>query len=251
MNEARDTAGPTLAIDLEDVWFRFDGSPPVLEAVGLQVPAREFLGVVGPNAGGKSTLLKVILGLYEPYRGRVRVLGDSPRRARGRIGYVPQYATFSREFPTDVMHAVLMGRLGMGGRWGRYTVADRAAAEKAMEETEVADLANRHIDTLSGGQLQRVLVARALACDPQLLLLDEPTSNIDQRVETDIFDYLKAFNERMTIVVVSHDIGFISRYVDRVACLNRTLVCHDTADIDGKTIQELYGADVQMVAHHH
>jgi zinc transport system ATP-binding protein len=181
----------------------------------------------------------------------VEVLGTTPGQARARIGYVPQYPTFSREFPTDVLHAVLMGRLGLGGSWRGYSTADRGAALRAMEETEVADLAGRHINTLSGGQLQRVLVARALACDPQLLLLDEPTSNIDQRVETDIFDYLKTFNQRMTIVVVSHDIGFISRYVDRVACLNRTLICHDTADIDGKTIQELYGADVQMVAHRH
>lgn len=245
------SSDPPLAIELEDVWFRFDTRPPVLEAINLRVPEKEFLGVVGPNAGGKSTLLKIILGLYEPWSGRVRVLGDEPEAARGRIGYVPQYPTFSREFPTDVLHAVLMGRLGTGDRWRGYTRADHDSARRAMDETEVADLAGRQINTLSGGQLQRVLVARALACDPQLLLLDEPTSNIDQRVETDIFDYLKTFIQRMTIVVVSHDIGFISRYVDRVACLNRTLICHDTADIDGKTIQELYGADVQMVAHRH
>lgn len=248
MNDSRDSS---IVIELDDVFYRFNGGHTVLEAINLEVPAKEFIGVVGPNAGGKSTLLKIILGLYHPYRGRVRVLGDTPQRARGRIGYVPQYPTFSREFPTDVMHAVLMGRLGIGGRWGGYTKADFAGALQAMEETEVADLAGRHINTLSGGQMQRVLVARALACDPQILLLDEPTSNIDQRVETDIFDYLKTFNQRMTIVVVSHDIGFISRYVDRVACLNKTLICHDTADIDGKTIQELYGTDVQMVAHHH
>lgn len=239
------------AIDLEDVWFRFDGGPTVLESVTLQIPDREFIGVVGPNAGGKSTLLKVILGLYQPFRGRVRVLGDTPARARSRIGYVPQYPTFSRDFPTDVMHAVLMGRLGTGRRFGGYTEADRAAARRAMQETEISSLADRHINTLSGGQLQRVLVARALVCEPRILLLDEPTSNIDQRVETDIFEYLKEFNRRMTIVVVSHDIAFISRYVQRVACLNRTLICHDTADIDGRTIQDLYGSDVQMVAHRH
>jgi len=239
------------AIDLQDVWFRFDGGPLVLEGVTLRIPDREFIGVVGPNAGGKSTLLKVILGLYQPFRGRVQVLGDTPARARSRIGYVPQYPTFSRDFPTDVTHAVLMGRLGMGGRFGGYTEADRAVARRAMEETEIASLADRHLNTLSGGQLQRVLVARALVCEPRILLLDEPTSNIDQRVETDIFDYLKEFNRRMTIVVVSHDIAFISRYVQRVACLNRTLICHDTADIDGRTIQDLYGSDVQMVAHRH
>lgn len=246
-----ETPAAETVIDLEDVWYRFDGGPPVLQGVNLRVPDKEFIGVVGPNAGGKSTLLKVLLGLYHPYRGRVRVLGTFPSRARRRIGYVPQYPTFSREFPTDVLHAVLMGRLGMTRGFGRYSEADRARAREAMMETEIEPLAGRQISTLSGGQLQRVLVARALVCEPRILLLDEPTSNIDQRVETDIFDYLREFNRRMTIVVVSHDIGFISRYVDRVACLNKTLICHDTADIDGRTIQELYGADVQMVAHQH
>lgn len=246
-----ETPAAETVIDLEDVWYRFDGGPPVLQGVSLRVPDKEFIGVVGPNAGGKSTLLKVLLGLYLPYQGRVRVLGTSPSRARRRIGYVPQYPTFSREFPTDVLHAVLMGRLGMTRGFGRYSEADRARARDAMMETEIESLAGRQISTLSGGQLQRVLVARALVCEPRILLLDEPTSNIDQRVETDIFDYLREFNRRMTIVVVSHDIGFISRYVDRVACLNKTLICHDTADIDGRTIQELYGADVQMVAHQH
>lgn len=246
-----ETPAAETVIDLEDVWYRFDGGPPVLQGVSLRVPDKEFIGVVGPNAGGKSTLLKVLLGLYHPYQGRVRVLGTSPSRARRRIGYVPQYPTFSREFPTDVLHAVLMGRLGMTRGFGRYSEADRARARNAMMETEIESLAGRQISTLSGGQLQRVLVARALVCEPRILLLDEPTSNIDQRVETDIFDYLREFNRRMTIVVVSHDIGFISRYVDQVACLNKTLICHDTADIDGRTIQELYGADVQMVAHQH
>lgn len=248
MSEAPDTG---TVIDLQDVWYRYETGPAVLEGVNLRVPDGEFLGVVGPNAGGKSTLLKIILGVYQPFRGRVTVLGDTPRRARRRIGYVPQYPTFSREFPTDVMHAVLMGRLGLARGLGGYSETDRARAREAMAETEIASLADRNINTLSGGQLQRVLVARALVCEPRILLLDEPTSNIDQRVETDIFDFLREFNKRMTIVVVSHDIGFISRYVQRVACLNKTLICHDTADIDGKTIQQLYDTDVQMVAHRH
>jgi zinc transport system ATP-binding protein len=123
--------------------------------------------------------------------------------------------------------------------------------EQAMIETEIQHLALRRLNTLSGGQLQRVMVARALVCQPELLLLDEPTSNIDARIESEIFDLLKQLNERMTIVVVSHDIGFISGFVDRVACLNRTLVCHKTEAVDGKTVQELYGSDIHMVAHHH
>lgn len=244
-----DTPPGATVIELEDVCYHYAAAAPVLEALNLEIREREFIGVVGPNAGGKSTLLKLMLGLYRPSRGRVRVLGESPARSRQRVGYVPQHPTFARDFPTDVQRAVLMGRLGVTPALGGYTAVDREHARQAMAETGIEPLARRRLDTLSGGQLQRVLVARALVCEPRILLLDEPTSNIDQRVESDIFDYLREFNRRMTIVVVSHDIGFISHYVSRVACLNRTLVCHDTADIDGRTIQELYGGDVHMVAH--
>ncbi len=237
-------------MSLEEVSFSY-GGPRVLEGASLEVERGEFLGIVGPNAGGKSTLLKIILGLLEPQAGRVRVLGCAPHEARRDIGYVPQYPPFSREFPITVEQVVLMGRLGRGRSWGGYSRQDRAIVRRVMLEAEVADLAKRTIETLSGGQLQRVLVARSLASEPQLLILDEPTANIDQRVESDIFDLLKELNKRMTILVVSHDVAFISTYVRRVACLNRTLICHRTEDIDGRTIQELYGEDVRMVAHVH
>jgi zinc transport system ATP-binding protein len=223
----------------------------VLEGISLDILDGEFLGVVGPNAGGKSTLLKLILGLQEPVSGQVRVMNKPPRESRRQIGYVPQYPAFNRDFPITVEDTVLMGRLGDTGFLGGYRRQDREIAQRVMGETEVADLAGRQLSTLSGGQLQRVLVARALACQPRILILDEPTANIDMRVETDIFDLLKQLNRRMTIVVVSHDVGFISRYVDRVACLNRTLLCHHTAEISGKVISELYGSDVRMVEHAH
>lgn len=237
-------------IDIRDVSYAYDG-PPVLTGVTLQVPAGEFLGIVGPNAGGKSTLLKLMLGLIEPSAGQVRVLDRSPIKSRRQLGYVPQYPAFARDFPITVEQVVLMGRLGTGRWFGGYSASDKVIARRAMAETEVDHLASRHIQHLSGGQLQRVLVARALAAEPQILLLDEPTANIDQRMESDIFDLLRGLNDRMTILVVSHDVAFISGYVQRVACLNRTLVCHDTAAIDGETIQNLYGEDVRMVAHHH
>jgi zinc transport system ATP-binding protein len=150
-----------------------------------------------------------------------------------------------------VEQVVSMGRLGYGSLFGGLSSRDRDIVRRAMDETEVADLATRQIGTLSGGQLQRVLMARALACEPKILILDEPTANIDMRVETDIFDLLRSLNQRMTILVVSHDVGFISGYVDRVACLNRTLMCHHTATIDGETIRELYDSDVRMVEHVH
>ena len=144
---------------------------------------------------------------------------------------------------------MLLGRLGLAPVLGGYSRADREAAERAMRELEVLEFRNRPPSVLSGGELQRALIARALAAEPQLLLPDEPTANVDLRVEKDIFDLLKQLNARATIVVVSHDIGFISRYVTRVACLNRTLVCHTTAEITGEVITELYGRPVYMVRH--
>jgi zinc transport system ATP-binding protein len=249
----------TAAVDIQDLSFSY-AAAPVLEGVDLRVASGEFLGIVGPNAGGKSTLLKLILGLLKPRRGRVRVLGEPPRRARRRIGYVPQYPGFSRDFPISVEEVVLMGRFGLSGsgkggllglRLGRWRRMDRDAAAAALREVEAADLSGRQIGTLSGGQMQRVLLARALAAEPELLILDEPTANIDQRIEGEIFELLAALNRRLTILVVSHDIAFISSYVTRVACLNRTLVCHTTDAIDGQTIRALYGEEVRHIHHDH
>ncbi len=242
------SSGP--AVRLEDVTFAY-GGPPVLEHVELSVPEGEFLGLVGPNGGGKSTLLKIILGLLEPANGRVTVLGKRPRRSRRAVGYVPQYPAFARDFPISVRDTVALGRLGQSRALGGFGTRDRAVAQQAMKETDVLDLAYRRLGTLSGGQLQRVLIARALACEPRILILDEPTSSIDLRVESDIFGLLKRFAGRLTIIVVSHDIGFISQYVTRVACLNRTLMCHQTDAISGKTIEALYGAPVRMIHHVH
>ncbi|HIJ22093.1 MAG: metal ABC transporter ATP-binding protein [Gammaproteobacteria bacterium] len=245
-------------ISLRGVSFSYH-TLPVLEQIDLDIMEGEFLGIVGPNAGGKSTLLKLMLGELEPHQGRVEVFAQRPHKNRNRIGYVPQYPNFSKSFPITVEQVVLMGRLGLHPQqsWlsqlipGRYTAADYEAAQKALHEVEAGSLAQRQIGSLSGGQLQRVLLARALAGTPEVLILDEPTANIDQRLEGDIFDLLRQFNQRMTILVVSHDIAFISSYVTRVACINRTLVCHNTDKIDGSMIQALYGEDVRMVHHHH
>jgi len=241
-------------ISTKDMSFSY-GESLVLDSINIDVFAGEFLGIVGPNAGGKSTLLKLMLGLLEPTQGSISVYGRDPVKSRNLIGYVPQYPAFSRDFPITVQDAVLMGRLGQCGgilkSIGWYKKRDYEIATNSMREMEIINLKDLQLSTLSGGQLQRVLLARALASEPEILMLDEPTANVDMRLETDIFDLLKQLNERMTIMVVSHDIGFISSYVTRVACVNETLLCHDTASIDGQMINDLYHSDVHMVEHNH
>ncbi|MBB5018669.1 zinc transport system ATP-binding protein [Chitinivorax tropicus] len=240
----------TPAISAQDVCFQY-GASTVLDKVCLDIHERDFIGIVGPNGGGKSTLLKMMLGLLQPDTGTISVLGQTPARAAQQIGYVPQYAGFARDFPITVEHVVLQGRLKPQRWFQRFNASDRRIAEQAMQETDVYTLRKRAVDALSGGQLQRVMIARALATEPKLLLLDEPTASIDMRAEKNIFDLLKQLNERLTIVVVSHDIGFISDYVNRIACLNRELICHDTAAIDAATLERIYGKHVHAIAHHH
>ncbi len=235
---------------MEGVSFSYDGMP-VLEDVDLEVSELDFMSVVGPNAGGKTTLLKLILGLLRPDRGRIRVFGDAPAKARPRIGYMAQQSSFDFLFPVSVMDVVLMGRLGHGGRGVFYTRRDREAAEGALERVELKELRDRPFSKLSGGQRQRVLLARALASEPDLLLLDEPTANVDAAIETELFEILYELNRRMTIILVTHDLGFVSGYVKRVACVNRRLVVHPTSAITGEMIHELYGGDMRLIRHDH
>lgn len=259
---------PPSVVQLRNVDFAYDDLQ-ILRNIDLEIREGEFLGIVGPNAGGKSTLLKLILGLLEPQRGEIRVLGKRPGRISPAVGYVPQHPSFSRDFPISVEQVVELGLLGSGGGDGsrgaskrktgllqallpqRISGDQREAIHQALCEVEACSLAKRQIGSLSGGQLQRVLLARALVSQPEILILDEPTANIDQRLESEIFDLLKKLNQRMTILVVSHDIAFISDYVSRVACINQTLVCHHTDAIDGDVIQDLYGEHVRMIAHSH
>ncbi|MCP4697310.1 MAG: metal ABC transporter ATP-binding protein [Gammaproteobacteria bacterium] len=238
-------------IMLEKICFSYEGLA-VLKQVDLAVERGAFVGLAGPNGGGKSTLLKIILGLLRPQSGRVTIFGRPPREAQVSIGYVPQFAMFARDFPISVKDAVLLGRLGKTNRTlgYRYSLQDRDVATQAMQETGIADIQDRPLGSLSGGQLQRALIARALACQPEILMLDEPTSNIDMRAEEDIFDLLKQINTRMTILTVSHDIGFISRYVTQMACLNQTLLCHQTGSLSEKTIEELYQRPVHAIHHY-
>lgn len=223
----------------------------VLENINLSIEEEEFFGLIGPNAAGKSTLLRLMLGTLKPNKGQITVLGKPVGEANNKIGYVPQTPSFPGNFPITVLDVVLLGRIGISRSIGGFSARDRDIARDALRVVELEKLAGEAIKTLSGGQVQRMLIARALACEPQILVLDEPTANIDIQAEENIFALLKQYNEHMTIIVVSHDIAFISGYVSRVGCLNKTLVCHETEAVSGKTIEELYGAAVKMIDHSH
>ena len=239
------------AIEFDRLSFSYGGPVSVLQDVTFAVAERDFACVIGPNGGGKTTLLKLILGLLRPGSGAVRVLGGAPHEARRRIGYMPQHTQLDPQFPVDVLDVVLMGRLGQGHGLGPFGRRDREIAARALREVGIHDLRSRPFSALSGGQRQRVLIARALACEPDLLLLDEPTSNLDIGVQDDFHQLLHEMNKRLTLLIVSHDVGFVSRFVKTVICVNRRVVVHSTESLTGDAIREIYGRDMDMVLHSH
>lgn len=247
----------TPAIELTDVVFSYGGgaAEPALEDVSLVVERGEYLVLLGPNGGGKSTLLKLILGLETPARGTVSVLGMRPEAARGRVGYLPQeHQGTMRRAPVTVQENVLLGRPGAGG-WGfRHTAADREAAERALRRVGLWDLRERLMPELSGGQRQRACIARALAGEPELLLLDEPLASVDVGARESLFAFLESMAGVVTMVMVSHDVSVISRSVSSVACVNRTLHHHPKPEITMDMARMLYGCEdddcpVELVAH--
>jgi len=240
----------SVIVDLKNISFSYQYHK-VLEDVSLQLRKGDFAALIGPNGGGKTTLIKIILGLLKPNSGTAKIFGQEGDKNQNNIAYVPQFANFRRDFPITVNETVLHGCLGNSRLWGMFSAQERKNAEQAMQETYTWEYRNNPISDLSGGQLQRVLVARALAGQPQLLLLDEPTANIDERSEKDIFDLFRDLNKRMTIMVISHDIAFVSEYVNAVFCLNKTLLNHDAKPVDNSTIQQLYGEHISEVHHSH
>ena len=235
-------------VRLEDVWAFYDHLP-VLEEINLSIQKSDFVGIIGPNGGGKTTLLKVILGLIETSKGRVTVLGGPPKKNRRFVGYVPQHSRFDPTFPVNVRDVVLMGRLGRSGRFRGYNEEDERITTEALEIVEMFGLKNRHVGALSEGQKQRLFIARALVAEPKLLLLDEPSTSVDKRMETGLYELLDELRRKITIILVSHDIGAISIHVDKIACLNRRLFYHGSKEISAETLEKVYHCPVDMIAH--
>ena len=254
---------PSPIIEIDSCDFAYQFSDPVLQDVNLRVDEREFASIIGPNGGGKTTLVRLILGLLSPQRGSVKLFGGEPAETRLHAGYVPQQVQSDRLFPISVLDVAMTGRLGIPlakeTAWTdrirralfRYTRADAAAARAALEKMGLAGFEHRAFGDLSGGERQRCLIARAIASHPKLLILDEPTNNMDPQGTELLYALLEEVNRQTAVLIVSHDLGVVSRYVRSVICVNRKVVVHPTSALNGTAIRELYGSDQHLVRHDH
>ncbi|MDR1964714.1 MAG: ABC transporter ATP-binding protein [Planctomycetaceae bacterium] len=241
------------AVEFQSVSFSYEG-PTVVEDATFVIQTGDFVSIVGPNGGGKTTLLKLMLGILKPNQGQIRLFNRPPRLNCSKVGYTPQFLSVDFSFPISVLDVVLMGRIRTGFLPSRlwYSREDRNAARNSLQTLQLEEFAETPFRNLSGGQRQRVLIARAVCGNPEILLLDEPTNNIDMTSEQILFDTLTELNRTMTIIIVSHDIGFVSQCVKNVLCVNRTVAVHSASAMNGQTIHDLYGHHkMKLVLHDH
>ncbi len=244
-------------ISFRDVSFGY-GQHTVLNEISFDIIKGDYLAVIGPNGGGKTTLLKLLLGLLQPQKGHIDILGMPPGKHGGQVGYMPQYTTVSESFPITVRDAVLMGKVspGIKGIFGlKFGSESEQAVEIALERVGMLDHINRKVCDLSGGQKQRVFIARAIVDEPRLLLLDEPAASVDQAGKSGLYCLLRELNQDMTVVMVSHDISVLGQGVKSVACVNRKVHLHDQPKITRELLDEAYGktengyCPIELVTH--
>jgi len=230
------------AISIKNLNVNFNGFE-ILKDVSIEIPQKEFLGIIGPNGGGKTTLIKAILGLIKPISGQILVMGKQIKEAKNIIGYVPQYNSFEKDYPISVFDVVKIGTIGKNFNNVTFEI------NNALKLVEMYEFKDRLINELSGGQKQRILIARALVSNPKILLLDEPTASVDTKSGRNFYELLKELNKDITIVMVSHDIGVLSQYVNKIACLNKNLVYHDSKEISVEMLEQTYHCPVDLIAH--
>jgi zinc transport system ATP-binding protein len=222
------------------------GSTIVLKDINFCVGENDFIGVIGPNGGGKTTLLKIILGLLKPAKGEI--VFNNNLLTGNKIGYLPQISTGDSNYPVTVTDIILSGLMMRKGVISRMTKDDRRKAATVIEDLGLNGLAKATINELSGGQMQRVFLGRAIIGDPNLLLLDEPGNFVDFTFENDFYEKLKELNKRMAILMVSHDVGTISAHIKSFACVNRSLHYHPSSEISNEDLLA-YGCPIQVIAH--
>ncbi|MDD4126954.1 MAG: ABC transporter ATP-binding protein [Methanomicrobium sp.] len=237
------------AVDVRNVTIYRDNQK-ILDEINFKIEEGQSYAIIGPNGGGKTTLIKVILGLIKPENGTVRIYGDEPEKNRYLLGYVPQFHTFDFNFPITVREMVLTGRLGhIKGFRKKYSDSDIEMVDEALSSLGIANLSERSLNELSGGEQQRAIIARAIVGKPKILLLDEPTVYVDSPTEDKFHDILMQLHKKMTIVLVTHDIGVLSSNVDIITCLNRKLYTHNDNVITDDMLLSAYKCPVDLIAH--
>ncbi|MBN2652193.1 MAG: ABC transporter ATP-binding protein [Spirochaetales bacterium] len=235
-------------ITFENVNFSYNAQNIIFKDMGFNIYKGDYVAIVGPNGGGKSTLLKLALGLLRPNSGTISIMGRSPSSCGDLVGYVPQSLDFDKKFPIRVRDIVLMGRMTKHP-FGFYSASDKEFAHSAMKKAGIDNLGNSLFSTLSGGQRQRVLIARALASDPEILLLDEPTSNVDPSSETHFHSLLESLKGEKTILTVSHNPKIVCSLVDKALCVNRGVKIHPACELGSDALLDLYSGDAKIVDH--
>lgn len=235
-------------IRIENLWAGYENDI-VLEDINFSAFKNDFIGLIGPNGGGKTTLMRVLLGIIRPVRGTVKIMGLTPHKGRQHIGYVPQIIDFDRAFPVSVFDVARMGRLSHRKPLHPFTKLDDEITMQALEDVDMADLYQKPIGELSGGQRQRALIARALASQPEILLLDEPTSSIDPNVSVNVYELLQRLNDKLTILLISHDMNAISSYVKTIGCVSRRLFYHGEKAVTAEMLEAAYECPIDLIAH--
>lgn len=237
-------------IEIKGLNVGYDGRT-VLHDVNLNIGERDFLGIIGPNGGGKTTLVRCILGLLPPQSGQIIF---HPRRSRPKgqgltIGYLPQYTSIDRKFPISVQEVILSGLAGVKGAMARFTQEDRHLAQQVAQRMGLSGLEHRPIGALSGGQLQRTLLGRAVISDPEVIILDEPSTYLDRHFEVQLYQLLADLNQQCAIVLVSHDIGTVLRQVKSIACVNGTLDYHSDTGITAEWLERKFQCPIDLLGH--
>lgn len=235
-------------IKIEHIEARYE-EKQVLHDVSLTIYDHDFLGIIGPNGGGKTTLVRIMLGLKKPKSGQVSYYRNGKQVEKLTIGYLPQYSHIDRKFPISVREVVLSGLSQQKSLLHRYTQEHHKRVGETLRRLEIEDLAEHHIGALSGGQLQRVLLGRAIVSNPEVIVLDEPNTYIDQRFQEQMYKILGTLNRDCAMVIVSHDIGSVMQNVQNVACVNHTLHYHAAEDVTEHKLEHYFGCPLDLIGH--
>lgn len=235
-------------LELKDITVGYNNNPPTLKGVNLSVFENDFLGIIGPNGGGKTTLLKTILGLKDSNNGEILFFNNGQKKEKIKIGYLPQINQIDKKFPISILEVILSG-ISIKNSFKSYTKEQKERAKEVAEQMGLGDKMKKPIGELSGGQLQRTLLGRAIVDNPELLILDEPNSYVDKKFESSFYKILEDLNKTTAIIMVSHDVGTVLSIVKNIACVNGGLHYHAGTNVSAEWINQTYNCPIDIVGH--